>query len=1066
MSSQNASEDHDHPADTAAPDKNLRSTNSDGNEIDRRSFLHMMGTGTLAVMSPLPVPVWPGINAEFDPNIPADKQLSSDWIKALFERGTPEIFHGEELRTIGMPVSGICAGHVYLSGDGRLTGWRVDGHPTPSRGGPSTLLPLKQCFALRTVVGGKTDIHFLNQDDFPGVTFRGEYPIAKVEYQKTASPAQVSLEAFSPFIPLDADDSGLPATILRFTVKNVSDTTIEATLLGSLQNGACFYNRHGVAGIRRNHIYREQGLTVLSCTAEPAKVEMSTGPSRPDILFEDWTKPNFEGWTVEGTGFGSGPIERSATEDNKGDVGGLGLCVVSSFFPSQKNESTGKLTSATFTISRSFINIWMGGGDLEDKTCVRLRVEGQPTQSQVGLQDVRLSLHYFDVRGMGGKQATLEIVDASGAESGDMSVGRISFSDIAGDGTPLEKMPDYGSMALALLGTPAEIGIANGAIGFDGQSSDDARVPLAESLLGSLGRSVNLKPGESSEVTFVVTWHFPSVIATWHFPHMSVKLGNMGRYYATKFNSAHSVANYVTANFDRLTEATRLWRDTWYDSTLPYWFLDRILINASTLATSGCYRFADGRFYAFEGGPSNWPGTCTHVWQYAHSVSRLFPELERDTRERVDLNIAMHPDTGVIGFRAEFDMGLAVDGQAGTLLRFYREHQISPDNTFLMRNWGKIKKAYDPLFALDAHEFGILEGEQMNTRDRPWFGQISWLSSLYVAALRAGEQMAIEVDDNEFAKRCRRVSSNGSRNIVARLFNGDYFISRVDPKHLDTVNSGMGCDIDQVFGQSWAFQIGLPRILPEKETRSALRSIWRYNYSPRAGTYAAAHKGNSRLISVGQAGLIQCTFPHADWDYFKASGGHPDNGLASYFNQTWTGQEYQVASHMIWEGMLLEGMAIVRSIHDRYNPINRNPWAEIEAGNHYTRAMASHGVFLAICGFEYHSPAQFIGFAPKLTPENFRAPFTAAEGWGSYAQDIQPGRMNASLQIRFGHLKLKTIGLEWMKASEKMSVKASLGNEPLHATFSVVESRIKIQFPSTIIIRSGTELSLEVECPD
>jgi hypothetical protein len=454
------------------------------------------------------------------------------------------------------------------------------------------------------------------------------------------------------------------------------------------------------------------------------------------------------------------------------------------------------------------------------------------------------------------------------------------------------------------------------------------------------------------------------------------------------------------------------------------------------------------------------------VWQYAHSVSRLFPELERDTRERVDLNIAMHPDTGVIGFRAEFDMDLAVDGQAGTLLRIYREHQMSSDDAFLKRNWSKIKKAYDPLFALDANEDGILEGEQMNTRDRAWFGQISWLSSLYVAALRAGEQMALEVDDNEFAKRCRRVASIGTQNIIARLFNGEYFISRVDPQHLDTVNSGTGCDIDQVYGQSWCFQVGLPRILPEKEARSALHSIWRYNYSPRAGAYAAAHKEGSRLIAVGEAGMIQCTFPHADWDYFKASGGHPDNGPASYFNGTWTGQEYQVAGHMLWEGMLLEGMAIVRSIHDRYNPMKRNPWAEIEAGNHYTRAMASHGVFLAICGFEYHGPAQHIGFAPRLTPEDFRAPFTAAEGWGTYAQTIRPRKMNASLQIKFGHLKLKTVSLEWTKATERMSVKARLGSVPLPATFSVAEDRIKIQFSSTITIPTGTKLSLEIECPD
>ena len=193
-----------------------------------------------------------------------------------------------------------------------------------------------------------------------------------------------------------------------------------------------------------------------------------------------------------------------------------------------------------------------------------------------------------------------------------------------------------GTMALSLLGPPADLAHAKGSIGFNGESSDNASAPLAEVLIGTLGRKVNLQPGESTIVTFIVSWHFPNL-------RLGL-LGDVGRHYAQKFDSAHAIASYVAANLSRLTEATRLWRDTWYDSTLPYWFLDRTLLNVSTLATSGCYRFANGRFYAWEGGPGCCPGTCTHVWQYAHSMARIFPELERDTRERVDLGIC--PDPG------------------------------------------------------------------------------------------------------------------------------------------------------------------------------------------------------------------------------------------------------------------------------------------------------------------------------------------------------------------------------------------------------------------------------------
>ena len=115
---------------------------------------------------------------------------------------------------------------------------------------------------------------------------------------------------------------------------------------------------------------------------------------------------------------------------------------------------------------------------------------------------------------------------------------------------------------------------------------------------------------------------------------------------------------------------------------------------------------------------------------------------------------------------------------------------------------------------------------------------------------------------------------------------------------------------------------------------------------------------------------------------------------------------------MVWEGMLLEGLAICRGVHERYHPRSHNPWNEVECGDHYARAVASYGVFLALCGFEYHGPKGHIGFAPRMNADDFAAAFTAAEGWGTFTQKRQGNTQENTLQVLWGRLRVNSIALE------------------------------------------------------
>ena len=144
-----------------------------------------------------------------------------------------------------------------------------------------------------------------------------------------------------------------------------------------------------------------------------------------------------------------------------------------------------------------------------------------------------------------------------------------------------------------------------------------------------------------------------------------------------------------------------------------------------------------------------------------------------------------------------------------------------------------------------------------------------------------------------------------------------------------------------------------------------------------------------------------------------------------------TGTEFQVASLMLQEGLTQEGLTLVRGIHDRYDGVKRNPWNEIECGDHYARAMAAWGCLLGISGYMYDGPAGKIGFAPRITPHDFKCFFSAAEGWGSLVQRREPGKQINRIEVKWGKLRLRTIVLELPMGKKPATVVATVADQTL-----------------------------------
>jgi non-lysosomal glucosylceramidase len=894
--------------------------------IKRRDFLRdtsMLMAGLLVFRIPAIAGPNPFIPKMLDRGIiPIDPK----WVKSLYERGTVTTYlkSKNELQYIGMPVGGINCGTVYLRGDGRLWLWDIfnknqegvdpkevawDGEvlgskrKLRSRDGSAyvapakDLYPLEQGFAIKLSYKGNTIVKRFQQDDWSEIKFEATYPVAVIHYMDSNFPLEIKLTAFSPFIPLDEDNSNIPITIQSFEIKNTGEEIVEFEIVGWLENA----------------------VNKFSATSD------SDG-------------------------------KRENTVINKGNY----VSVFSTFNPNDKTK----------------------------------------------------------------------------------------FSEAG----------DTGSMCLSFIGKNAT-GVATYSLPFSSTlfnskeaKKDKTSVNGDEKLIAGIYTTHKLLPGKTVKKEFAISWYFPNVGKRINIPDAST-----GHYYVNKFSDALAVADYVASKYSFLSSRTKLWKDTWHDSTLPWWFLERTFLNISALATTTSHRFKTGRSWAWEG-VGACEGNCTHVWHYAQAIGRIFPGIERDNRQRVDLGISLQEDGG-IWFRAEYDKQPAIDGQAGRILGCLREHQMSADNTFLRTNWAKIKKATQFLINQDKNGDGLTDTPMENTLDAIWDGEIAWIAGLCIAAVKAGGLMAEEMNDTAFAEQCKAYVEKGAKQMDDLLFNGEYYIHRPDPKKgRKGVGSYNTCHIDQVLGQSWAWQVGLGRINDKEKTVSALKALWKYNFMADVGPYLREHTGWRPFALPGESGMVMNTNPKKEPNPY----GEAATWQMGYFHECMTGFEHQVASHLMAEEMTDESLILTRAIHDRYHAVKRNPFNEIECSDHYGRAMASYGTFITACGFEYHGPKGYIRFAPKWDKENFKAPFTTAQSWGSYTQMLKEGKQVHRFNLKYGSLLLRSISLEKIDAEQSGMIAVMLGSQKLPSRFNQKGAAVRIELLNPVRIQTNQTVIISI----
>lgn len=528
-----------------------------------------------------------------------------------------------------------------------------------------------------------------------------------------------------------------------------------------------------------------------------------------------------------------------------------------------------------------------------------------------------------------------------------------------------------------------------------------------------------LKPGATKVIRLMMAWYVPD---------SKLRVGDdasgktNGQYYkpwySSRFKDVEEVAAYWTSGYEDLRRKTALFSDTFYKSSLPPEVLEAVAANLTILKSATVMRQHDGRFWCWEGSGDNWGschGTCTHVWNYAQAVPHLFPALERSLRH-TEFHENQNAE-GHQGFRANIPISplvhnfhSAADGQLGGIMKVYRDWRISGNDEWLKELFPLVKISMDYCIRTwDPKRKGIVEEPHHNTYDIEFWGPTSMCTSFYLGALMAfttmGKHLGQEMGDYT------SLYNKGKQYLETSLYNGEFFIQQIrwtDLQAPDPVKAqsfatqysqealavlkkegpkyqyGAGCLSDGVLG-SWIARVcGLHEPVDPLKIKSHLLSVHRYNLkkdlgghvNPQRSTYALGNEGGLLLCSWPKGGMLSLPFV--------------------YSNEVWTGIEYQVASHLMFQGEIEKGLDIVRACRKRYDGTVRNPFNEYECGHWYARAMSSYGLLQGLTGARYDAVDKAIYIDSRIG--DFHSFIATDKGFGT----ISWKQGKPSLHVAYG----------------------------------------------------------------
>jgi non-lysosomal glucosylceramidase len=457
-------------------------------------------------------------------------------------------------------------------------------------------------------------------------------------------------------------------------------------------------------------------------------------------------------------------------------------------------------------------------------------------------------------------------------------------------------------------------------------------------LAGAIAVEFTLAPGEKKKIPMVLAWDFPIV----EFGNGRKWLRRYTDFFGASGTNAWQIARTGLLQEDGWSRAIDAWQAPYVNNTSkPAWYRGMLFNELYYLADGGTlwgyeltparpsphadtwkrqtfvylecfdypyYSTLDVLFYGSMPIVKFWPLLDkTSIREFADTVNQEIPteyvwvwKTQQDTapafRQRKVKGALPHdlgnPAEDPVILVNQFDWQNTnrwKDLNTKYALMVWRDFVLDgrKDIEFLRYNYAGVKQAMEYLRQFDHDGDGLIENEGYpdQTYDT-WVtrGASAYSGGLYLAALRATEEISRVLGDSPAASQYHELFEKAREAYIKKLWNGSYFNYDSESPYRDGIMS------DQLAGQWYANLTGLGDLVPGNMRVSALKKIFEFN-----------------------------VMKFADGDMGALNGMGPDGRVLTdneQIQEVWVGTTFGLCAEMIAEGLDKEAFSTAKGLYD------------------------------------------------------------------------------------------------------------------------------------------------------